>query len=60
VLGAFFTDMVAICEEQTASGVYLSGDPFQGGNLFGEDLAKFGIIITIIILAIAGAAGIAY
>jgi hypothetical protein len=60
VLGAFFTDMVAICEEQTASGVYLSGDPFQGGNLFGEDLAKFGIMIAIILLIIAGAAGVAY
>jgi hypothetical protein len=57
VLGAFFTDLVAICEEQQAGGVYLSGDPVQGAAIFGEDLAKIIACGAIVVLAVLGLMG---
>jgi hypothetical protein len=49
---AMFTDLVAVCEELTAAGVYVSGDPVQGATLFGEDIVKIGLMVFMILYAI--------
>jgi hypothetical protein len=57
-LGALFTDLVAVLEEQVIAGPYLSGDVQQMGNIFGEDLVKMGYCTLIVILTILYAAGV--
>jgi len=57
-MGAFFTDLVAIMEEMTATGAYLSKDVKQGANQFGEDLCKLGYMFYIIIVLVGAYAGV--
>jgi hypothetical protein len=55
---SMFTDYVGVCEELTAAGVYVSGDPVQGATLFGEDLVKIGLMIFMIVYTILFNSGI--
>jgi hypothetical protein len=57
-LGAFFTDLVAICEEQTVSAPYLSKDVQAMANIFGEDLVKLGYMVFVVGAAVLALAGV--
>jgi hypothetical protein len=60
IMGAFFTDLVAIMEEMTATGAYLSKDVKQGANQFGEDLCKLAYIAYILFVMVATYAGVTF